>query len=491
MTRPIPQQRPRGERSAAKLRAGTRRVFRPSGPPTDEIPVWTAPDGVGVDTARAVIDLSMRAGIAMLATGAAAADVVATVLMLTKAYGLRSVHVDVTYISITVSYHRGPHADPMTVLRVVRSRTQDFTRLERLRRLVIELAARPIPVEEARVRFDAVVAAPHPYRRWVVMSGSAVLAGAVSVLIGGGWLVTTIAFLSALLIDRLQYALGKAGVAAFFSQVVAAAIPTVAATLLVLAGLKGSDVAGRASPSLVVAAGIVLLLSGLSVVGAAQDALEGFYLTAGARAFEVVVLTFGIVVGVTSVLAIGNRIGLYIAVTPSTSLDRNILIQLGCAAFISAAFAVMAYAPPRALLMSAVLGLAAWWIASTLEGSVDLGAGTSAGVAAIAVGFTARALSRRLDVPSLGVTTAAIVPLLPGRKVYQGVSEVISLGSTGLQTGLATLLGAAGIGIALAAGVSLGTYLAGVLSAWRGRRRLLPAPGATGPLPRLPEGSAD
>jgi uncharacterized membrane protein YjjB (DUF3815 family) len=267
--------------------------------------------------------------------------------------------------------------------------------------------------------------------------------------------------------------------------------PPGAATLLVLAGLKGSDVAGRASPSLVVAAGIVLLLSGLSVVGAAQDALEGFYLTAGARAFEVVVLTFGIVVGVTTVLAIGNRVGLYIAVTPSTPLDRNILIQLGCAAFISAAFAVMAYAPPRALLMSAVLGLAAWWIASTLEGSVELGEGTSAAVAAIAVGFVARALSRRLDVPSLGVTTAAIVPLLPGRKVYQGVSEVISLGSTGLQTGLATLLGAAGIGIALAAGVSLGTYFAGLLSAWRGRRRLLPAPGATGPLPSLPEASGD
>ena len=52
--------------------------MRPSGPPTDEIPVWTSPDGVDRKTAQAVIDLAMRAGVAMLATGAAAADVSAT-----------------------------------------------------------------------------------------------------------------------------------------------------------------------------------------------------------------------------------------------------------------------------------------------------------------------------------------------------------------------------------------------------------------------------
>ena len=89
------------------------------------------------------------------------------------------------------------------------------------------------------------------------------------------------------------------------------------------------------------------------------------------------------------------------------------------------------------------------------------------------------------------MTTAAIVPLLPGRLVYQGISEIISLGPSGLQTGFATLLGAAGVGLALAAGVSLGTYFAGILSAWRARRRLLPAPGATGPLPSMAQEPED
>ena len=50
--------------------------------------------------------------------------------------------------------------------------------------------------------------------------------------------------------------------------------------------------------SLVVAAGIVVLLAGMSLVSAAQDAINGFPVTAGARAFELVTLTIGIVVGI-------------------------------------------------------------------------------------------------------------------------------------------------------------------------------------------------
>ncbi len=54
------------------------------------------------------------------------------------------------------------------------------------------------------------------------------------------------------------------------------------------------DVDGRSS--LVLASSIVVLLAGLSLVGAAEDAISGFPVTATARAFEVVTLTAGIVV---------------------------------------------------------------------------------------------------------------------------------------------------------------------------------------------------
>ena len=193
--------RPTGARSALpSLRSSTRRAMRPSGPPTDEIQMWTTPDRVDRDTAQAVIDLALRAGVAMLATGASAADVTATVLMLTKAYGLSSVHVDVTYTSLTVSYHRGPHADPMTVMRIVPFRSQDFTRLERLRELILALTHETLPLDDARVRFDGVVSSPHPYRRWLVTGAGGVLAAGAAALVGAGPFIVLVSFVTALVV---------------------------------------------------------------------------------------------------------------------------------------------------------------------------------------------------------------------------------------------------------------------------------------------------
>ncbi|GGM92287.1 hypothetical protein GCM10009721_17430 [Terrabacter tumescens] len=475
--------------SLPSLRASTRRALSPSGPPTDEIPIWTTPDGVDSVTAQAVIDLAMRAGVAMIATGAAAADVTATVLTLTKAYGLSSVHVDVTYTSVTVSYHRGPNADPITVMRIVRFRVQDYTRLERLRGLIVELAQDPVPVDEARVRFDSVITAPHPYRRWLVtVAGGALAAGAAG-LVGGGPFIILLSFLTATVVGRVLGWLTGAGVAAFFAQCVGAAIPTAVATLVVVAQSAGLTFVGDVSPSLVVASGIVLLLSGLSVVGAAEDALEGYYVTAGARGFEVVVLSLGIAVGISVVLSLGKRLDYPIAISSQTLLSDNVVVQVVCAVIISVAFAVMSYATGTAVVVAGLSGGAGWVVLALAERTLELGAVTASATAALVIGFTARLVARRLTISALAVTTAAIVPLLPGRMAYEGISQLVTNpDGNGFAVGVPTLLQAFGLGLGLAAGVSLGTYFASLLVAKQQGVRPRPAAGAT--LPADPDPTA-
>lgn len=482
MARPDRRSRPSTARvPKPSFRASTKRAFQPSGPPTDEIPVWTAPDGVETKTAQAVIDLAMRAGVAMLATGAAAADVTATVLMLTQAYGLRSVHVDVTYTSVTVSYHRGPDAAPLTVMRVVRYRVQDFTRLERLRALVVDLTRDPVDVGEARVRFDAVIRAPHPYRRWLVTAAGASLTAAVSVLLGAGPVIALITFLTAGLVSRVLGSLARLGVASFFAQVVGSAIPTAVATLVVVGQASGLEFLSGVSPSLIVASGIVLLLAGLSVVGAAEDALEGYYVTAAARTFEVVALSLGIAVGVTIVLALGQRLGYPVAVVGSTMLSDDLVRQVFSAAVICAAFAVASYATGRVVAIAAVAGVLGWGILAVVE-RAGAGPTTASATAALVIGFTAKLVARRLQVSALAVTTAAIVPLLPGRMAYEGIAQIVSQpAGLGMSSGLPTLAGAFGLGLGLAAGVSLGTYFAGIILARRGGSRPQRAAGSSLP----------
>jgi len=448
---------------------------RDIGPLTDSQALWQGADGVDQRTASTVIDLAMRVGETLLSTGASASDVVATVLRLTDAYGLRSVHVDVTFTSIFVSYHRGPDADPMTVMRGIKVRSTDLTRLERLQTLVRDIADERVHIDEARTRFRAVITAPHPYRRWVVTGALATVAAAVAALFGGTWFIMALSFVTTAAADRVQHWLAHRGIAAFFTQVVGGAIPTLVAVGLLAAISAGVPGLSGISPSLVVASGIVVLLAGLSVVGAAQDAIDGYYVTAGARGFEVLVLTFGIVVGIGGILAIAQRSGVSMQFTASSQLSTNIVVQVLAAMVVSGAFAVSAYAGPRAAFYSTMTGGLAWL---AYLGAMHLGMGPAAAnsFAALIAGFVSQLGASRLRVPALALTTAGIVPLLPGLVVYQGLFEIVrSTPGAGLSTGLTTLLGAAGIGLGLAAGVSMGTFLARPLRTGRdrGQRRAL------------------
>jgi uncharacterized membrane protein YjjB (DUF3815 family) len=142
-------------------------------------------------------------------------------------------------------------------------------------------------------------------------------------------------------------------------------------------------------------------------------------------------------------------------------------VQVVCAAVISVAFAVMSYATGRAVAVAGAAGALGWIILATGE-RVDLGGVTSSALAALVIGFAARLLARRARISALAVTTAAIVPLLPGRKAYEGISLIVTQPEgLGFSSGLPILAEAFGLGLGLAAGVSLGTYFAGLVVARR------------------------
>ena len=477
LTTPRPR-RPRSRLAGRSLRDRAGRAVRDSDIPTDLVALWQGSqtsDGVDQRTARAVIDLAMRVGETLLSTGASASDVVATALRLTDAYGLRSVHIDVTFTSISVSYHRGPDADPMTVMRGVKARSTDLTRLERLQTLVRDIAEEPAEIDVARDRFDALIQSPHPYRRWVVTASLAGLAAAAAALFGGSWLIMLLSFVSTAVADRVQHWLARRGIAAFFTQAAGGAIPTGVAVALFAAASAGVPGLQGISPSLVVASGIVVLLAGLSVVGAAQDAIDGYYVTAGARVFEVLVLTLGIVVGIAAVLAIARRSGAPMQLTADTPLSANTGVQVLAAMVVSGMFAVSAYAGMRTVLYSTLTGGLGWLV---YLGATDVGIGAVAAssLAALAAGFLSQVAASRLRVPALALSMAAIVPLMPGLMVYRGLFEIVErLPGEALSTGLTTLLGAAGVGMGLAAGVSMGTFLARPLRSEldRGQKRAL------------------
>jgi uncharacterized membrane protein YjjP (DUF1212 family) len=399
-------------------------------------------------TAHAALGLALRIGESMLAIGASAADVTATVLRVAAAYGLTSCQVDVTFTSLLVSYDR-ENAVPLTAIRTVRMRGMDYTRLQGITDLARAVGAGGPDIEEAHRRLDRVVSAPPTYRRTVHALGWAGVAGSLGVLLGGGWLVALIAALTTAAVEQSMRVLARRGLPLFFQQVAGAALATGVAVLLVAA-----DVDVRSS--LVVAAGIVVLLAGLSLVGAAEDAISGFPVTAAARAFEVVTLTAGIVVGIAGVLDLAQRARLPLDVVDASPSTAPFAVGLAASAGIAGFWALASHARPRSIGLAAMAGALAWttfWAASGL-GS---GPAVASGIAAVAIGFCGELLTERLRIPPMLVAVCGIVPLLPGLAIYQGLFAIVV--DADIQGGLAALVGASAVGLALAAGVTLGEYL--------------------------------
>ena len=226
-------------------------------------------------------------------------------------------------------------------------------------------------------------------------------------------------------------------------------------------------------PSYIVAAGITVLLSGLSLVSTVQDALSGYYLTSAARIVEIALLSAGLLTGVVLGLKFGFAVDVTIEVSgdlPSSAIRFSLSVL---AAGTSAAFYALAgYTPLRSLPVAGLVGAASWAVFGALRQFTDVGPIASTGIAALVVGIAAGLLRRGARTPPMVVTLAGITPLLPGLAAYRGFYQ---LAVEGVAEGLVTVTLALATGLALAAGVALGEFVT------RPRRRPDEIPGDTAP----------
>ncbi len=417
------------------------------------------------------LDLALRVGDMLLANGAGAADVTATMSSIAHHLGLRQALVDVTFTTVSMSYQPTPDDPAVALIRHVKQRETDFDDLTRADHLVRDLLSDEIDIEEARVRLAQISSTGHRTPRWAVTLSWGAIGAGVALLIGGNWVVTLIAALAAAGLEVLQRYLTRLRLPFFYAQVAGGLF----ASLLAV----GTSAAGiAANPSLVITASIVMLLAGLGFIGAIQDALTDFYLTAGARILEVMISTAGVIAGVSGGLTVGRILGVDIELDPrAAGLSHLPLVVIG-GALSAGAFAFAAYAPSRVLLPIAAIAGTASGIYLVLSEN-NLGRAWPAAIAAVFIGVVSYTVAGWAEVPPLVIVVSGIVPLLPGLSIYRGLSL---LGADDY-TGILQMITAAAIAISLAAGVILGEYVAQPLR--REARRLeqrLAGPRLVGPL---------
>ena len=426
--------------------------------------------------ARKALELALRVGDVLLIAGMSANDVVVEMLRITEAYGLKRVHIDLTFTSITVTYYAAPTTVPMTLVRTVQPDVLDFTKVRRVQSLVETIHA-GLSLEEAINSLERIRNAPHPYSEWVASAGNAGIAPGVTLLFTVSWQILVIAFITGFAVDRLLAWASARRLPPFFSQFAGAAFITLVATGVNALGAHGADILLSVDPTLIVVGGIILLVAGMTAVGAMQDAIDQFYVTASARFLEVAMMTGGIVLGIVAGLQVGVALGHPIAVSTESLTLGPVVAQFVGASVISAALALSAYAGLITVVLSGLMGALAW---AGYLGMVTLGfrevPANAAG--ALLAAFVATIIARRSGTPGFALIAAAILPLVPGLSLFTGLLQAVgTLTQPGdLAASGVTLLQALGVAVGIAAGATLGTYLGRPVKEQLRRIRNLPRP---------------
>lgn len=402
-----------------------------------------------------VMDLAARIGDILLSSGTSNSDTKVQIRAVTSAYGLYYAHVDITLNTITIFTNIGSEKKmPVNIFRVVGKLDTNFSKLSEVDRLIRSIQAGATPPEVAEKILDDLEKSPASYGFRTALMGWATMGGSVAVLLGGGWQVSLIAFLTSAIIIATSAFLGKHGLPLFFQNVVGGLIATIPAAVAYSLALQfGLEI----KPSQIIASGIVVLLAGLTLVQSLQDGITGAPVTASARFFETLLFTGGIVAGVGLGIQLSGALDILLppmetATAPNPS---SILARVIAGGIAAAGFSVGCYAEWSSVViagLTAFMGSAFYYFVLLYAGPVF-----AAAVAATAVGFTGGLLARRFLIPPLIVAIAGITPMLPGLAIYRGMyaslHEQTLIGFTNIAVALATAS-------ALAAGVVLGEWIA-------------------------------
>lgn len=401
--------------------------------------------------------LSMTIAEQLLSMGVAASDVVHMALGIVRTYCKRRVHFDVSSTMITASQDRGIDREPLTLIRTISLQDTNHQTIQALQSLALSIRDEHLPLDEAEKAVDDILRDPYRHPRWVIYASGGALSAGVVVLYDGTLLMTVLAFFMGFFATGMLRLLEKTGVVTFYAKIITALCITLAATAV---AWLNTTLLLSINPTLLVIGGIVLLLAGMMIVGAFQDAIDEYYITANARLLKVVFATGGVVVGVLGGLYVATRVGITFPATPDRLTLASGSAQYIGALIIAASFAARNHANIFGIIASGGVGMLGWWISRILT-AVDINIIVASGLAALLVGIMGTMVSRMWRIPSMVIIGAGIVPLVPGLSLYNGLIGVVQHppGDANFMIALAVLTRAVAIGVAVATGASLGNII--------------------------------
>ncbi|WP_298255358.1 threonine/serine exporter family protein [uncultured Arthrobacter sp.] len=456
-----PHSVPASGRTDPAARSVLRRLVQGEDPPTQAMSIVERLAGspyanptiqvAGPDAnARKALDFALDLAEAMFRFGAGALQVETSIIAVTAAFGLDDIEVDITNQSVVINYSSKDQT-PTTVLRVVRSWTNNYAGLTNIHRLVSDIAEGGVSRTEATQRLDDILRRPKPFPRWMVTAAFGIFSAAIVGLIGGTPLGSLVGLLSCILIDLVSRKLGEWRVPEFFAVATSAAIVTLIAVLVWWLQMP-------VSPALVVVGGILLLLPTGRLVSATQDAINGFPVTAAGRYLSAGLVFVALISGIAVALVAGTALGVPELDVLDSEGSRYPWPVAALLVFVAVAMICIAEQTTAKLVIPTSLVAVAGYLAFVGATSAGAGYRLAPALAAVLIGGLARFVALRMHATQLVVAVPALLFLYPGLAIFRAMYD-LTIEAEVVSTGVVGLFNASTVVLGIAAGVVLGDNL--------------------------------
>lgn len=432
------------------------------------------------EEAREVLNFSLRLAESMFHYGADTVDVDSAIVAVCAAYGLEDVEIDITNQSVIINYVSdidlvddktrainltGQSTAPAqerfshTVMRVVRSWSDNYAALDDIYKLISEITAGNLPRHRAERRLKQINSAKKLYSPLVIMLANMVGAFCLVLALGGSLAASIVGGLVFLPIHLANTFIAHLKMPSFFSKAAGAGVVTFAAIYISDDSSLFSQVGFHVSAPHIVAAGLIMLLPTARLVSAVQDALNGFPLTAAGKLVSTGMSFLGLAVGLASAVAMLSLLGVQeLDITETRFVGASLPVAYTFFMIASLAFAVTTYARWQALVWTFLIASCGFWVYHAYISTLGAGSVRAAtAVAALVIGLLSTYLAYRLKAPASIFYLPALTFLLPGLALFRGLYLFIV--ETNSSAGIPAMVSATILVLSLASGVVLGSYL--------------------------------
>lgn len=371
-----------------------------------------------MESQQRIYSFMMLVGDSLLRSGASSASTTRTLLAIARAEKLEHVTVSVTLGQLTLSDSDGPDGKPFTEIAEVSPGVLDIGWRTSTQSIISDYLMGAKSLQEAYDTLNEHVE-KQSAQHWAMVSlGYAILGGGFSLLLGASLPIALGAIISSLVVSTSFQSLSNFRLPGIFRFAIAGAISVLISSAYCMS-------IGETDVSVCIVSSIAGQLAGIAAYDATQDAMMGWYISATGRYMEAMMSTGGLVTGVGLGIGFVQFFEQDLAFFKHLSSDSTPLQQALIGAFlVTGGFALACGGRGIKLLSLASLGLGAVGIHSFL-GTLPLSDYTVILGAAIFIGALSVIISKPMNLTSNAVMMLALLPLIPGMMIYQGMLGTI------------------------------------------------------------------